>query len=1344
MKLTKLIILVITLCICSMFGAKAAYNGTPKTPKQISNENYASYGFTADTYLAYEGWYGIRTAEELYGFAALVNSSNNKYVKINGVLTADIVVNENVLNADGELNETPTYSWTPIGGKTYAFGRNFDGQGHTISGLYHNSPDSDFVGMFGYADIRNSNSNKIEILNVRLIDSYFKGNNCVGGICGGACISVWIKNCYDGSTVIGNGNKVGGICGELINSAHVINCYNTGKVIGNDYGVGGICGYIFSAEITDCCNTGMVMGGSYGVGGICGINGNPDYFEINNCYYLAGCAIDGDNVMQYGVGNEVQGLTTADVRGKTFSKMVYNGTPVTPKRITSENYTTYGFTSTTYSAYEGWYGIRTAEELYGFAALVNSSDNTYVEINGVLTADLVINENVLNAEGEPNDTPTHIWTPIGTYSNRFAGKFDGQGHTISGLFFLNTTNADYPSGGNNIGLFGYAEGTSNNNMAEISNVGVVDSYLHGYDGVGGICGRNFFHNKFEPLTAVTKCFNTGLVIGDCYVGGICGQSSCSNITNCYNTGTIKCNEAYVGGICGGINMSTVANSYDIGMINGGKSHVGSVFGGEGYQSTITNCYYLAGCAKDERGTTHNGIGNGAINGKPIPDNRNKTQGATAEGFASGKIAYLLNGSISEGDLAWYQTLFSDSSPVLDYTHNRVTGYINDVDNVITVNGDLIIASNYEITENKTLIIGESASVTIAEGAKLINNGTITNNGTFTNNGTLANNGIISGNNLAGSGNFIYTQLADNEVTLSENNYMYKGSPFTVEDGLVCEFATHTICGRKFSFGGSASYTTNCNVGPATVTWTNVDGSTISRTFTITPNTNVKVSITGNSNTVTYNTEEQSISGYTVDIEDATGVYTENNFSFSGSAAASGTIAGTYSMGLSADDFSNTNDNFAEVQFVVADGVLTISKAENAPNMPTAIETYYINTKRVALPDNWQWAEDIDLEKGDNTATAEYVGDDADNYENVSVEVVVTRTDCPHNEGHTTINTAEPTCAEEGYTGDHLCNICNEIFEQGEVIPVNAHSYNSTITAPTCTAVGYTSHTCSVCNHTYNSDTIPANGHKPDSVVFENIVAATCTMAGSQDSVVYCSVCQTELSRNALVISAKGHSYSTNDVAPTCTAIGYTTHICSVCNHTFNSDTVPAKGHTAVVDSAVAATATSEGLTEGSHCSVCGETILAQVVIPALGEQGGDDNQGETENEGENGNQGGNEGQEGTEPEGENEPEGGNENGNENQGGNNEGNGNESGNENQGGEIIEPATAVADDAASAVNIFAHHNIIVVENANAEIRVYNIMGGLVATANETNAEIRINITGVYVVRVGNTTKRVMISD
>ena len=72
------------------------------------------------------------------------------------------------------------------------------------------------------------------------------------------------------------------------------------------------------------------------------------------------------------------------------------------------------------------------------------------------------------------------------------------------------------------------------------------------------------------------------------------------------------------------------------------------------------------------------------------------------------------------------------------------------------------------------------------------------------------------------------------------------------------------------------------------------------------------------------------------------------------------------------------------------------------------------------------------------------------------------------------------------------------------------------------------------------------------------------------------------------------------------------------------------------------------------------------------------------------------------------------------------------------------SAVAEDEVSALNIFAYGNTIVIENADAEIRVYNAMGILEAISNDENTEIKINNTGVYIVRVGNIVKRVMINE
>ena len=893
------------------------------------------------------------------------------------------------------------------------------------------------------------------------------------------------------------------------------------------------------------------------------------------------------------------------------AEAAYNGTPVTPKQINSSNYATYGFTAETYLDYVDWYAISTAAELYGFAALVNGGTNS---ANGVLTADIIVNENVLKADGTLNGTPTHSWTPIGTAAKSFAGKFDGQGHTISGLYFSNTSSGYYPNGGQYIGFFGYAKGNANA-RAEISNVGIVDSYIKGYFVVAGICGIA------DSFVTISNCHNAGVIMGTrATIGGICGsvENPSPIITNCYNTGVIKGGHL-VGGICGWANSNhniTITNCYNTGSIHGDYK-VGGIIGYNGYGSesnfsiTIENCYYLDDCAIDNTGAAQNGIGN-------------QTRGKTSTDYGN-----MSSANPEEMGEMITQLLGGDD-----------TGGVFCAGNLIIVYGDWVVTSNFVVPAGKTLVVGDGASVTITGTGTITNNGAITNNGTFTNNGTVSLTGTITGNDLEGTGNFAYTVLSDSDIETAANGYTYKGTEYTLESGLSDIVKARTICGKQFTFdatGYTVSYENNLNVGNnAKIKWEG--NSTIEKTFAITPNTNVVVTITGNSNTVAYNTGEQSISGYTVEIEDETGVYTENDFTFSGTAAASGTTVGTYAMGLSADDFSNTNANFAEVQFVVTDGVLTINKAENAPDMPTTIETYYINTNRVALPDSWQWVENIDLEKGENTATAEYVGDDADNYENVSVEVVVTRTACPHNEGYTTINTAEPTCTEEGYTGDHLCNICNEIFEQGESIEANGHTYSNTVTTPTCTEIGFTTHTCTVCEYTYNSDTIAANGHTE---VIDSAVAATCTTPGKTEGK-HCSVCEAVLVAQEKV-AALGHNFG---------------------EYVYNND----------------ATTDADG-TETATCSRCSEKDTRSATGTKLEK------------------------------------------------------------------TPEKGTVVSDVSANAVNIYAHGNTIVVENATEEICVYNAMGALVERVDAvttTPTNIKVNIPGVFIVKTGRTVKRVIINE
>jgi len=167
-----------------------------------------------------DGFYSISSAEELYGFAALVNSGN---ANLNGKLTADIVVNENVLDANGNANMDDFVQWTPIGKDEYA--GIFDGQGHTISGLYY-SGNSNFIGLIGQVE-----GNAV-VKNLGIVDSYFSSSGgYIGSIVGyiNKGSSLTLANVYSTSTVKGD-NFVGGLAGGngygLVN---IINSYFAGK-----------------------------------------------------------------------------------------------------------------------------------------------------------------------------------------------------------------------------------------------------------------------------------------------------------------------------------------------------------------------------------------------------------------------------------------------------------------------------------------------------------------------------------------------------------------------------------------------------------------------------------------------------------------------------------------------------------------------------------------------------------------------------------------------------------------------------------------------------------------------------------------------------------------------------------------------------------------------------------------------------------------------------------------------------------------------------------------------------------------------------------------------------------
>ncbi|MDO4838072.1 MAG: InlB B-repeat-containing protein, partial [Clostridia bacterium] len=170
-----------------------------------------------------------------------------------------------------------------------------------------------------------------------------------------------------------------------------------------------------------------------------------------------------------------------------------------------------------------------------------------------------------------------------------------------------------------------------------------------------------------------------------------------------------------------------------------------------------------------------------------------------------------------------------------------------------------------------------------------------------------------------------------EVTLTSGSAekVYDGTALTKDTVTVSgdgfaegEGATYDVTGIQLNKGESDntfSYTLNENTNPDNYTINTVPG-----TLKVTPVTDkVTVTITEHSGTAKYDGEEHTVTGYDVAIDNK--LYTENDFTFSGDATVSGTNADTYDMDVKATDFTNLSDNFANVEFVVVDGRLVISK-----------------------------------------------------------------------------------------------------------------------------------------------------------------------------------------------------------------------------------------------------------------------------------------------------------------------------------------------------------------------------------------------------------------------------------
>jgi len=632
----------------SVVGSDANANGgynihvrvdvDPDTLPSVTKFTFAEYGSTMfrNLYTVYKGtadnsWFMsyniiatkefvIATSADLYGLAELAKGRNFEGKTI--YLVSDIDINPNwTAPQDASTTVTvPNYSWTSIGGSDYKFKGIFDGQMHTIRGLYQQT--SSIGGLFGITDTNSW------IQNLRVENSYFSYTNssrtaiCLGSICGDMRGSM--QSVYSKATVVSKyGERVGGLVGvpngqnsttvtisnswfdgivaqtgsltsfaggiagrAMQGTVKILHCLNTGDVSSERGFAGGIIGGDQGAhvELEDCLNTGTIASTSKicvgSIVGGTGASGTAAYtkYDLTDCYAL-------DSTWNL-INTNVVDPTLKDVRELSQTDL-QNEQGYKNTQLDFENF--WAARSNTYPALKtfvtdelsvegvariGWYKadtdatdyyIDSEAEFYGLAELVNNSVDYFLNQTIHLTDDLELNEvdtDTIQKWRSGEEIPENEWTPIGNGNpSKFYGVFDGGKHEISGVY-VNTTVSQY------VGLFGRCE-----NTAVIKDVYLTDSYIKHNNSGGywtgsmvGFCLGGTLEGLYTNAIVETSAQQ---------IGGIVGRME-GTIKECWFDGELKSIKTsvaalYMGGIVGGANNGGTYTSISItDCLNTGK------------------------------------------------------------------------------------------------------------------------------------------------------------------------------------------------------------------------------------------------------------------------------------------------------------------------------------------------------------------------------------------------------------------------------------------------------------------------------------------------------------------------------------------------------------------------------------------------------------------------------------------------------------------------------------------------------------------------------------------------------------------------------------------------------
>lgn len=547
-----------------------------------------------------QGVYLISSPDELMWF------DKNAKMTDSAKLLADITINEDVSGSDATSQK---YKWTPIGmDKTKAYTGNFDGNGHTISGLYINSTAAN-TGMFGRI------GSSAVVKNLTLADSVIRSTkNYTGAITGYIDDAASVTNCHTKNSVqVSAAVYTGGITGYQDDTSTLTRCSNAAEVTGAN-NVGGISGYNWSkssASLTDSYNRGSVSGSNL-VGGICAqiyIGGTvSDVYNLGTVQATgtAGTPTAGGitGVFRWGTIKSAYnaGIVKATAKGGVAGRLEASSSSRTVQNVFYSNeYEAVGNLNgctiqngtATAKTSDGLKALTSEDLGDGFAADTNGINSGYPVLawqNGTVKSDDPEKDDngwqgeaakdapqqkdgvyqigtpaelawfaekaaqdstdlkaVLTADLDLNN---NVWTGIGgqTADTGFAGTLDGAGHTIRNLYLKNGKGLiPYNKGTvKKLTLAGILKGGDETAALTGTNAGTLEEITSNVTVTGGNKIAGIAGNNTKD-GIIKDCHNTGAVTGESYAAGIVAYNE-GSVSGCSNTAVITAGSTFAGGI----------------------------------------------------------------------------------------------------------------------------------------------------------------------------------------------------------------------------------------------------------------------------------------------------------------------------------------------------------------------------------------------------------------------------------------------------------------------------------------------------------------------------------------------------------------------------------------------------------------------------------------------------------------------------------------------------------------------------------------------------------------------------------------------------------------------------